>query len=418
MGANALNRSLRPKAAVMVLLMMLMVVPLTPVSTAADTNPDNLQAQHIAAVFDPVSETTTITWQNIDTYNGNVPYYHSAIYTVLRHTEPITQSNVDTVQVVESVPACQANVYVQYAWCLSSAGGNGGQHPGHSVSYLVDAGTNSTFYYAVTIGWDSDGDNVGSPGWEVDVTYSELDPDVSTLTIGAEETTLSIETPLYFQASYSLLDSETTLTWINYHSPLLPNTEPALENTSILIWRSTTEISRSNGGQIYDQLTPIANLSSDVESYVYTVPPNTNEEAYYAITYFIPNKTVSGEDFVDLRFLSNNALTDPVLEDNRPPNHVTVFSVGTTSESDGTGETELTWFGVPGETGERYDLYVSGSPFSSIFNTGVVFLASVYEDSSLEDSNAPYTYTRELPIGTLGYAHYCGVIVDAICLFD
>ena len=112
MGANALNRSLRPKAAVMVLLMMLMVVPLTPVSTAADTNPDNLQAQHIAAVFDPVSETTTITWQNIDTYNGNVPYYHSAIYTVLRHTEPITQSNVDTVQVVESVPACQANVYV------------------------------------------------------------------------------------------------------------------------------------------------------------------------------------------------------------------------------------------------------------------------------------------------------------------
>ena len=74
MGANALNRSLRPKAAVMVLLMMLMVVPLTPVSTAADTNPDNLQAQHIAAVFDPVSETTTITWQNIDTYNGNVPY--------------------------------------------------------------------------------------------------------------------------------------------------------------------------------------------------------------------------------------------------------------------------------------------------------------------------------------------------------
>ena len=418
MSANALNRSLRPKAAIMVLLMLLMVVPLTPVSTAADTNPDNLQAQHIAAVFDPVSETTTITWQNIDTYNGNVPYYHSAIYTVLRHTEPITQSNIDTVQVVDSVAACQANVYVQYAWCLSSAGGNGGQHPGHSVSYLVDAGTNSTFYYAVTIGWDSDGDNVGSPGWEVDVTYSELDPDVSSLTIGAEETTSSIETPLYFQASYSLADSETTLTWINYHSPLLPNTEPALENTSILIWRSTTEISRSNGGQIYDQLTPIANLSSDVESYVHAVPPNTNEEAYYAITYFIPNKTDSGEDFVDLRFLSNNALTEPVLEDNRPPSHVTVFSVGTTSESDGTGETILTWFGVPGETGERYDLYVSGSSFSSIFNTGVEFLASVYENPSLEDSNAPYTYTRELPIGTLGYSYYCVVTVDAIGLFD
>ena len=71
MGANALNRSLQPKAVIMVLLMMLMLVPLTPVSTAEDTNPDNLQAQHIAATFDSVSETTTVTWQNIDTFNGN-----------------------------------------------------------------------------------------------------------------------------------------------------------------------------------------------------------------------------------------------------------------------------------------------------------------------------------------------------------
>ena len=409
MGANALNRSLQPKAVIMVLLMMLMLVPLTPVSTAADTNPDNLQAQHIAATFDPVSETTTVTWQNIDTYNGNVPYYHSATYIVHRHTEPITQSNIDVAQTIDSVAACEANVYVQYAWCLSSAGGNGGQHPGHSVSYLVDAGTNGTFYYAVTIEWDDQGTTV---------SHEELDPDVSTLTIGVEEITSPIETPLYFQATYSLADSETTLTWINYHSPLLPNTEPALENTSILIWRSTTEISRSNGGQVYQQLTPIANLSSDQESYVHTVPPNTNEEAYYAITYFIPNKTGPGEDFIDLRFLSGNALTQPILEDNRPPSHVTVFSVSTSSEDDGTGETELTWFGVPGESGERYDLYVSGVAFTSIYDTGVTFLASLYEDQALEDSNSPYQYTRELPIGTLGMAYYCVVTVDAIGLFN
>ena len=98
MGANALNRSLQPKAVIMVLLMMLMLVPLTPVSTAADTNPDNLQAQHIAATFDPVSETTTVTWQNIDSYNTNVSKYHSAIYVVYRHTEPITDLNIDEAQ--------------------------------------------------------------------------------------------------------------------------------------------------------------------------------------------------------------------------------------------------------------------------------------------------------------------------------
>ena len=185
-----------------------------------------------------------------------------------------------------------------------------------------------------------------------------------------------------------------------------------------MIWRSTTEISRNNGGQVYQQLSPIANLTSDQESYVHTVPPNTNEEAYYAITYYIPNKTGPGEDFIDLRFLSGNALTQPILEDNRPPSHVSVFSVSTTSEDDGTGETELTWFGVPGESGERYNLYVSGVSFTSIYDTGVTFLASVYEDQALEDSNSPYKYTRELPIGTLGMAYYCVVTVDAIGLFN
>ena len=157
----------------------------------------------------------------------------------------------------------QANIYVQYANCLSSAGG--GQHPGHSVEYLVDAGTNATFYYAVTIEWDDDGTTV---------VHQELDPDVSSLTIGVEEVTSPVETPLYFQASYSLADSETTLTWINYHSPNLPNTDPALPNTTILVWRSTAEISRSNGGLVYQGQTVatlIANISSDLESYVHTV---------------------------------------------------------------------------------------------------------------------------------------------------
>ena len=49
---------------------------------------------------------------------------------------------------------------------------------------------------------------------------------------------------------------------------------------------------------------------------------------------------------------------------------------------------------------------------------GVTFLGSVYEDQPLEDSNSPYTYSRQLPIGTLGWAYYCVVTVDAIGLFD
>ncbi|MGA0380623.1 MAG: hypothetical protein ACO3NJ_07480, partial [Candidatus Poseidoniaceae archaeon] len=80
--------------------------------------------------------------------------------------------------------------------------------------------------------------------------------------------------------------------------------------------------------------------------------------------------------------------------------------------------TQLTWFGVSGESGERYDLYVSGVAFTSIYSTGVTFLGSVYENQALEDSNSPYQYTRDLPIGTLGMAYYCVVTVDAIGLFN
>ena len=130
MGANALNRSLQPKAVVMVLLMMLMVVPLTPVSTAADTNPDNLQAQHIAAVFDPVSETTTVSWQNIESVNANVVFYHDASYIVYRHTEPITTLTINEAQIVTTVSACDISLYSTAFKCLSSSGGGSGEHLG------------------------------------------------------------------------------------------------------------------------------------------------------------------------------------------------------------------------------------------------------------------------------------------------
>ena len=91
MGANALNRSLQPKAGLMVLLMLLMTVPLIPTSAAADIgDASKLQAQDIAASFDPVSETTTITWRNIDTFDvGYVANLHDATYTVcLLYTSP------------------------------------------------------------------------------------------------------------------------------------------------------------------------------------------------------------------------------------------------------------------------------------------------------------------------------------------
>ena len=75
--------------------------------------------------------------------------------------------------------------------------------------------------------------------------------------------------------------------------------------------------------------------------------------------------------------------------------------------------TELTWFGVPGEP-VNDTLVMSGVAFTSIYDTGVTFLASLYEDCFLEDSNSPYQYTRRVAHRTLGMAYYGVVTVDAI----
>ena len=401
MGANALNRSLQPKAGLMVLLMLLMTVPLIPTSAAADIgDASKLQAQDIAASFDPVSETTTITWRNIDTFDvAYVANLHQATYVVYRHSEPITQGTIGSATPFANVTACESNVYIQAYQCL---GGTNGTHPGHSASFLVGAGVNDTYYYAITTEWVEN---------EQTYSSSELEFDASSLYIGVQEETSPVETPIFFQAEYSLTDSETTLSWYNYHD--LPNSDPAMPDTRILVWRSDGEIGRDNGGAVYEGLPTnypvelLANLSSENSEYVNPIPTNTNRESYYAITYFIPNGTELGEDKVDLRFLSGNALSEPILEDNLPPSHITDFNANFVGNVDGTGTTTLSWSGSTIEQDERYEIYVAGDGFSSIFEVGPSLVASIPENVnetgvSLEERNIKYEYPRDLPVGSLG----------------
>ena len=417
MGANALNRSLQPKAGLMVLLMLLMTVPLMQTSAAGDIgDASKLQAQDIAATFDPVSETTTITWRNIDTFDvGYLANLHTATYTVYRHSEPITQGTLASAIPFANVTACESNVYIQAYQCL---GGSNGTHPGHTASFLVGAGVNDTYFYAITTEWIEN---------EQSYSSSELDVNASTLYEGIHEVTSPVETPIFFQAEYSLADSETTLTWYNYHD--LPNSDAAMPDTRILVWRSDGEIGRDNGGAIYNGLPTnypvelLANLSSDNSEYVNVIPSNTNRESYYAITYFIPNGTESGEDKIDLRFLSGNALTEPILEDNLPPSQITDFNAYFVGNVDGTGTTTLSWSGSTIEHNERYEIYVAGQGFTSIYEVGPSLVASIPENVnetgvSLEERSIKYEYPRDLPVGSLGSATYCIVLVDEIGLFD
>ena len=153
------------------------------------------------------------------------------------------------------------------------------------------------------------------------------------------------------------------------------------------------------------------------------IPSNTNRESYYAITYFIPNGTESGEDKIDLRFLSGNALTEPILEDNLPPSQITDFNAYFVGNVDGTGTTTLSWSGSTIEHNERYEIYVAGQGFTSIYEVGPSLVASIPENVnetgvSLEERSIKYEYPRDLPVGSLGSATYCIVLVDEIGLFD
>ena len=65
------------RAVILTAVMLLALAPLSPASADSEGDPANLQAQNILAVFDDVSETTMITWENIAT----VSYTHLTLPT-------------------------------------------------------------------------------------------------------------------------------------------------------------------------------------------------------------------------------------------------------------------------------------------------------------------------------------------------
>ena len=71
------------------------------------------------------------------------------------------------------------------------------------------------------------------------------------------------------------------------------------------------------------------------------------------MTYLLPNWTEDGLDYEDTRFLSNNAMTEALIEDNTPPNDVDDTEAIFTSNENGTGTTTITWSEVYSEENEN-----------------------------------------------------------------
>ena len=385
------------KALFLVLCMMLAIMPLSNVAAEDLGNPSHLQAQDIAATFDPSSETTTITWRNIDFDGSVLQGLFSATYSVYRSAAPITESSIGQLTpFVEDIVACSSVAVANDAF---KCRGLNGTVDYHSASFLVPPGVNGTFYYAVTT-------TLGD-GTE----WLDLDDNASALFTPVQEITTPIRTPYNLVADFDPEQSITTLAWVNYNDifPILPETGD--DAYQIHIWRADYPITRANGADLLSTSQPVATYPAGTSSVDLVIPTSTDRSAYYAVTYLLPNWTAPGEDYEDVRFLSNNVLDDALLEDNMPPSQVSaMYAEFIPNANSGGGITTVSWTDVPSESGESYRIYMSGNPFNSILSPSVQLIATVAEGVG--------SFDYEVPIGRLGYANYCIVTVDLFGVYS
>jgi flagellar basal body-associated protein FliL len=385
------------KALFLVFCMMLAIVPLTHAGAEDIGNPSNLQAQDINAVFDPASETTSITWRNIDFDGSVLSGLFSATYSVYRSADPINQTSIVSLSpFVEGIVACSL---VEVGNDAFKCRGLNGTVDYHTASFLVPPGVNGSFHYAVTTTLDD--------GTEL----LDLDENASTTAVPVQEITTPIRTPYNLIASFNPEESVTTLTWVNYNDifPILP--EVGDDAYQINIWRTDYPITRSNGADMVSTTSPVATFPAGTSSVELTIPMSTDRDAYYAVTYFLPNWTGPGQNYEDVRFLSNNALSNVLVEDNMPPSQVSImYGEFIPNAASGGGITTISWTDVPDEVGESYRIYMSGNPFYTILSPSVQLIATVSEGVG--------SFDYEVPIGRLGYANYCLVTVDLFGVFD
>ena len=149
-------------------------------------------------MFDPTSETTTITWRNID-YDGSVLQgLFSATYNVYRSADPITSASISGLTpFTTGIIACSSVEVLNDAF---KCRGINGTVDYHTASFLVAPGVNNSYYYAVTT-------TLGD-GTEL----FDLDIGASVVEFPVQEITTPIRTPYNLAADFDPEASETTLT--------------------------------------------------------------------------------------------------------------------------------------------------------------------------------------------------------------
>ena len=396
MASELLNGGNRKTTYLVLSILLLSSLPMLPSVSADEGIPSELQAQGITAIFDNASETTTVSWRNIAQSGGDQDLYEDlwdATYHVYRSSSPINTANVQSLSPWYSVDACDSESAEPWGSNPNRCRGSGsaGYHPGHSATYQVGAGTEGAFFYAITTEL-GDGNITTTLTANASLVYEPV-----------MEVTTPIRSPYNIVADFDPGTSKTTIQWINYNSinPVLP--EDGDDAFEIHLWRTENKIDRENGQTLLSGI-PIATLSSTTSQHVVDVPPMTNREVYYSVTYMLPNWTSEGASYEDTRFLSNNAMNTAILEDNTPPEGVDTVEALFTPNDNGTGYTTIVWDDIISEQGEQYRIYRHGEYFNSTNNPYVQLIATVQEGVS--------SFQYNVPFNTYGDFVYCVVIVD------
>ena len=213
------------------------------------------------------------------------------------------------------------------------------------MEYPVPPGENALVNYTVTTQMSNG------------TVYAMFLPGDSVTVVGVQESTQAVRTPYNLIGSFDRVTSSTSLAWTPFHilpgGDVIPTEGP--DAATVLVYRSdNVPITRSNVTTMLQsgQAQLVANVSAEDSQIDLSIDPGTQRSAYYAISYFLPNWNGPGMDYVDHRFLSNNAMTDFILEDNTPPSTtVGVYANFQSSENNGTAQTWVYWAHAGGGCG-------------------------------------------------------------------
>jgi hypothetical protein len=352
---------------------------LAELSTADASEPTDMQAQNIMAMFNPISESTTVSWENIQTQNFTIiQLLQNTRYLVYRHDIEMNASMIenDTVEFFANVSACPG----QAASCSGKL---------HQVEYLLPPGVNGSYFYGIATQLDS-----GEIRAFLELGNAQTD-------MATMEFTNDITAPFNVNATFDPGTSRTQIQWINLNE-LQPGTltETGPFQYTIRIYRHMDAANRSSWPAINKEL--IGQLGAGNNSFTYIVPPFTDVRAYYSITY------VYG-DYEDVRFLGSNTLDPdwPVAEDNVAPGLVLggVTASFLEEEVGGTGNTTVVWNDLLTELNPVYRIWRSGSSFNNTTVPDVQLIATIPAGIGF--------YIYQVERGMLGYAYYAVTVADA-----